>query len=107
MDGDPYAHRFPVCAAAIDLLIDPLLVGAGVVALLGESQRKKCAAEVAKVEQVREQATEHSVGLYRDAMAQLVDARLLYQQQDEAETDLLHLVDTWPTVRREAEETVA
>lgn len=83
-----------------------LLVGGGIVAFMGEMERKKCAAKVAKVERIGEQATENTVALYRDATAQLLDARLIYEELDEQETDLLSMIDTWPTAGHLAEERV-
>lgn len=77
-----------------------LLGGAAIVYGLGESRKRKCKEEVAKLEQVRDLAIANSVALYRDAAAQLVDARLTYQELDEHENDLLRLVDTWPTADR-------
>ncbi len=90
--------------AVVLFLVNPIaglvgaLVGAGVVVLLGEQAKKKKLAEIAKVEAVRDAAVDDSVLLYRDALAQLVDARLLYEELDSQESELIDLIDTWPTI---------
>ena len=86
----------------VAFLISPIagivaaLVAAGVVWLLGAQAKKKAQAAVTDVERAREAAIEHSISLYRDANAQLVDALLEFRELDEQEAPLLHLIDTWP-----------
>lgn len=71
--------------------------GAGIVYYLGEQQRKKCEADVAAVEAVRERAIDYSLSLYRDANAEFTDAMGLYDDLDRQERDLLRVIVTWPT----------
>lgn len=80
------------------------LIGGGVlVYMLGEKQKRRCAEEVAKAEKTKDQAIDTTVGLYRDANAELVDANLTYAELDGHETDLLHMIDTWPTANTQEE----
>lgn len=74
-----------------------LVIGGAVVYLMGMSRKTKADAEVARARQTQEAALEHSVALYRDANAQLVDARLIYEEFDAFERNLLQLINTWPT----------
>lgn len=74
-----------------------LIAAGGIVWFMGEQQKKKCDAAVKEAEVVRQSAIENSTALYRDALAQLVDARLIYEEADGHEGDLLNLIDTWPT----------
>ncbi|NCD18375.1 MAG: hypothetical protein EOL89_00060 [Actinobacteria bacterium] len=76
-----------------------LIIGAGIVYYRGEQEKKRCAQAVRAVEQVRQQAIDHSISLYRDANAQLVDAMLVYEELDAQESDLLRLIETWPTAK--------
>lgn len=80
-----------------------LVVGGAAVALLGERARRAAQARIDQVEASRDKAVEHSVQLYRDAAAQLVDARILYDELDQQESDLLGLLATWPTAVRDEE----
>lgn len=80
-----------------------LLVGAGVVYAMGENEKKRCAKLVADAEAQRAEALEYTLGMYRNAQAELVDAKLCYQQLDEQEAELLNLIKTWPTRGKEEE----
>ena len=71
--------------------------------MLGEQKKRRCAEEVAKAEKTKEQAIETTIGLYRDANAELVDANLAYVELDGHEADLLALIDTWPTANAQEE----
>lgn len=99
-------------ATVIVFLIDrvagvfALLVGAGVVYFLGEQAKKKAGAAIAAIEKNRDPAYANSVQLYRDASAEFVDAKLVFEDQDGFEADVLTLVDTWPTAQRMTEEIV-
>ena len=77
---------------------------AGVIYLLGDKERKACDAKVKAVEDQRQAAIEYSVALYRDATAQWVDGRLLYDELDAQEADLLSLIQTWPTAQHTKED---
>jgi hypothetical protein len=39
---------------------------------------------------------ENSRALFRDAVAQFVDAKLTFHELDAYETQLIQLIDTWP-----------
>lgn len=81
-----------------------LIVGGALVFFLGEQQKKKSAAELAALGSIRLQAVEESTQIFRDAVAQFVDARLAYQDFDRDEAALLTLVTTWPTAVGTADE---
>lgn len=81
-----------------------LAAGAGIVYLLGEQQRKKCQAAVDAVERVRADAIDYTLSRYRDANAEFVDAMILYRDLDQQESDLLQLIDAWPTAANAEEE---
>lgn len=98
-----------VVVAVIAFLISPiiavlgLLAGGGVVYWMGQNRKRGCDAEVLRLESARQSAVAHSVALYRDAAAQLIDARLVYSELDGHESELLRLVDSWPTAERKEE----
>ena len=81
------------------------LIGAAIVFALGYQKKKKADAQVDAAEAARAAATADSVLLYRDAVAQLVDARLLYAELDEQESDVLGLIASWPTIDHAMEAT--
>jgi len=83
-----------------------LVAGAGIVYYMGEQEKKRCEQAVRAAENVRQQASDHSISLYRDANAQFVDAMIVYDELDAQEADLLRLIDTWPTATRTIEEGV-
>jgi len=74
-----------------------LLAGAGIVYYQGEEARQKCAADIAAAKAAQASAVEHTTGIFRDCVAQFIDARLLYGDLDAQEAELLRLIDTWPT----------
>lgn len=93
--------------AVVLLVIHPLagilaaLVGAGVVWYLGGQKKKAAAQEVKALEHIRQEAYDHSVQLYRNAMAELTDANLTYKELNAFEAPLLELIDGWPTTVKE------
>lgn len=93
--------------AVVLLVINPIagllaaLIGAGVVWYLGEQKKKAAAQEVKALEHIRQEAYDHSVQLYRNAMAELTDANLTYKELDAFEAPLLELIDGWPTTVKE------
>lgn len=99
-----------VAIAAVAFVVNPMagavaaVCGAGIVWYLGEQERKKCQAAVDAVERIRQLAIDHSVSLYRDANAEFVDAMGLYNALDGQESDLLKLIDTWPTASKTEED---
>lgn len=96
--------------ALIAILVSPmfglfvLAAAAGIIYFLGDKQKRACDAKVKAVEAQREAAVEHSVSMYRDATAQYVDGRLLYEELDGQEGELLALIQTWPTAQHEKED---
>lgn len=96
--------------ALLAILIDPgfglivLAAGAGIVYFLGDKEKKAADAKIAAVEAARQAAIEYSVAIYRDATAQWVDGRLLYEELDAQESDLLALIETWPTAQHKKED---
>ena len=74
-----------------------LVVGGAVVYFMGEGRRRKADEEIARAREAQKNALDTSVSLYRDAAAQLVDARIVFQELDQTEPQLLQLVGTWPT----------
>lgn len=73
-----------------------LLAGAAAIYFLGESAKKKAAAQVDQLRQTGEAAMGHSQALFRDAAAQFIDSKLVYKELDDQENRLLQLVQTWP-----------
>ena len=52
---------------------------------------------MAKAEAERDQAKAVSIDIYREATAEYVDAHLVYTDEDARESELLTLVDAWPS----------
>lgn len=75
-----------------------LALGAVAVVALGYLEQRKRDTAIAQAEAARDKAAADSVLLYRDALAELVDGRILYAELDQQEDDLLTLIDTWPTI---------
>lgn len=73
------------------------LVGGLVVWLMSKKAREAAEQAKAQLFTALNQAKENSLGQYRDATAQFVDAQLMFQELDGHESDLLRLIDTWPT----------
>lgn len=96
-----------LAAAILCMLINPifgilvLLVAGGAVASLAYREKVKAEAAVKSAEESRQRAIEHSILMYREAGAQLVDARDTYHELDGQESGLLNLIDAWPTAARE------
>lgn len=88
----------------VALIINPLfgllalVGGGGLVWWIGQQNEAKARAAQDAINTNREPAIKLSVSLYRDAMAEMVDAQLLYEELDEAEQDVVAMLDTWPTV---------
>lgn len=108
--GNKYYLQPALIAAGIAvvlLVINPIagllaaLIGAGVIWYLGEQKKKAAAQEVKALEHIRQEAYDHSVQLYRNAMAELTDANLTYKELDAFEAPLLELIDGWPTTVKE------
>lgn len=89
--------------ALICFFINPLVglavlaAGAGIVYYLGEQERKKSLAAIAAVRVAREPAIDKSISMYRDAVAQFVDAEVIYADLDAQEAAVIALIDGWPT----------
>jgi hypothetical protein len=75
-----------------------LAAGAGLVWYLGSQEQAKAKAAQQAINSNRQAAIDRSVAMYRDVMAELVDAQLLFEELDEVEKDVLGMLDTWPTV---------
>jgi hypothetical protein len=100
-----------VIAAAIFIVVTVIgfAMGSGAVAVLlmllsgagagGWAYMKKRAADakVREAENMRDQAMRASVDVYRAAMAEFVDARIAYQEEDAKAAPLATLIQTWPT----------
>lgn len=72
--------------------------------------RKKtnCDRKYSAAQQMAQEALEFSIDIYRASMAEFVDAKLAYNEEDAKEAELLKLIDTWPTlVHSRAEERVS
>jgi hypothetical protein len=80
-----------------------LLIGAGIVYYLGDQEKKRCAKLIADAEAQRGEAAAYTVALYHNAQAELVDAKLCYEKLDSQETELISLIETWPTRGNEEE----
>lgn len=93
--------------AVVLMFINPVLgllaalAGGGVVWYLGTQQQKASAQEVANLEEQRTKACANSTQALRNALAELADAKLLYQELDAMEAPLLDLIDGWPTAPEE------
>lgn len=72
--------------------------GAGVVYYLGEQARKGAQTSIDAINGARQPAIEKSVSMYRDAVAEFVDAEIVYQDLDCQEVDVISLIDSWPAV---------
>lgn len=75
-----------------------LVGGGGLVWYLGSQEQAKAQNAQAAINSNRKPAIDLSVSMYRDAMAEFVDAELLYEEMDAAEADVIAMLDTWPTV---------
>lgn len=61
--------------------------------------RKKtdCDAKYRKAQNMAQAALEFSIDIYRSTVAEFVDAKLAFGEEDAKESALLRLIDTWPT----------
>jgi hypothetical protein len=90
-------------AALFGLLFGPIgllvcfLIAGGISALVIWFKKRKADAAVAKAEAERDQAKAVSLDIYREATAEYVDAHLVYTDEDARESELLALVDSWPS----------
>lgn len=97
-----------LAVALVVFLINPvvgfvaLLGGAGAVWYLGNQKRTAAEQEIAALEQAREQGLARSVQFLREAFAELADAKIVYAELDAQESQLLALIDGWPTATKEA-----
>lgn len=82
-------------------------VGAGIVYYLGDKEQKKAQVAIDAVNNAREPAMDKSVSMYRDAVAEFVDAEVVYADLDSQESDVLHLIDSWPAVAAHREGAVS
>ena len=72
--------------------------------------RKKtdCDAKYRKAQDIAQAALEFSIDIYRATVAEFVDAKIAFGEEDAKESDLLLLIDTWPTfVQQHKEEQVS
>jgi hypothetical protein len=74
-----------------------LLLAGAVVGISAFQGSKKAQEAQVRAESTREDAIKDTTRLYREGAAQLVDARNIYHELDDQESELLILIDTWPT----------
>jgi len=82
------------------MLILTLVVGGGAYWFV-RSRKNRADAAVAEAERAREAAKAVSRDQYRSAVAEWVDSGIVYREADARETDLLSLIDSWPTLTTE------
>jgi hypothetical protein len=75
------------------------LVTGGIFAFRVWSKKKAADAAVADAIASRDAATAVSREIYRDAMAEWVDAEIAYRTEDAKEQDLLRVIAQWPSIR--------
>jgi len=81
---------------AVGFTIIMVLAGLAFAAGMIFKRVKDAEKRVAQAEEIRETAKQHSRDMYRATIAEWLDARLAYQEQDAKERDLLALVEGWP-----------
>lgn len=86
----------------IGLIIGLVLAG-GISALIVFNKKKKADQAVADAQRNRDAAFAVSRDILREHMAEWVDARILYSEQDGKEADLLRLLQAWPAINVEKE----
>ncbi|MCF6389347.1 hypothetical protein L2K20_20425 [Mycobacterium sp. MBM] len=59
-------------------------------------KKKDCDEKYQKAQGMAQAALEFSIDIYRATVAEFVDAKLAYGEEDGKEQDLLRLIDTWP-----------
>ena len=90
-----------VAGFVLGFLILPvgLIISLAAVAIVGfliYQKKQKADAAVADAEAAREKAKVISLDAYRGVSAEWVDARIVYDEEDAKEADLLQLVEGWP-----------
>lgn len=99
--------------ALICFFISPLVglavlaAGSGIVYYLGEQEKKKLDAAIAAVNVARAPSMDKSISMYRDAVAEFVDAEVVFADLDVQESDLIKLIDGWPTASPASHDGVA
>jgi hypothetical protein len=73
-----------------------LLITLGVVGFLIFQKKQDCDKAVATARKAREKAKVVSIDTYREVSAEWVDAKIVYEEEDAKEADLLELVEGWP-----------
>lgn len=72
------------------------LAGGGLMWYRTEQRKQQCAAAVANAERLRDAAKAGSTDLYREAVAEWVDAGLVFAEEDPREQEFLDLIGGWP-----------
>lgn len=85
-----------VAFISLSTVIIPLLA-IGAVAFYWWRKKTKADAEVAAVDAKQAQALAVSIDRYRTTMAEFTDALLTYEDADAKESDILALIDGWPS----------
>ena len=91
--------------AVIAFIINPiaglvaLVGGGGIVGWMYYSKQTASQKALAQLEATKDAAVEESVQIYRAAIAEFTDAGQLYVQLDGQESDLLEILNTWPTAQ--------
>ena len=62
------------------------------------TKKRSADAKYAEAVAMRDQAMRFSVDIYRASMAEFVDAKLVYQEEDGRSDELTKLIRSWPTV---------
>jgi len=81
-------------AVVLGALIALLALGASTALVL--RKRSACERAVTNAENLRDTAKTVSIDAYRGVSAEWVDARLVYEEEDAKEADLLELIEGWP-----------
>ena len=91
--------------AVIAFIINPiaglvaLVGGGGIVGWMYYSKQTASQKALAQLEATKDAEVEESVQIYRAAIAEFTDAGQLYVQLDGQESDLLEILNTWPTAQ--------
>lgn len=81
-------------APIVGLII--LLGTLGLVAYQVSQKKKSCEKAVADAIEARERAKTVSIEAYRGVSAEWVDAKIVYEEEDAKEAELLELIEGWP-----------
>lgn len=88
------------------LMVSNDLIGFGLLLFLAAAggagfwlwkKKTDCDRKYLQAQQMAQQALEFSIDIYRAAVAEFVDAKVTYGEEDAKEGQLLKLIDTWPT----------